>query len=73
MVQALMEGCGAPRHYHLTFEFWYATETALPRWLSELGDYAPESLGSNLMQAGPKTMPKLCESGKNHEESIEII
>ena len=60
MVQALMEGCGGTRHYHLTFEFWYGTETALPKWLSELGEVAPESLGSNLMKAGPKTMQKNC-------------
>lgn len=55
-----MEGCGGTRHYHVTFEFWYATDTALPKWLSELGEVAPESLGSNLMKAGPKTMPKNC-------------
>jgi len=39
-------GCGGTRHYHVTFEFWYATDTALPKWLSELGEVAPESLGS---------------------------
>ena len=66
----LMEGCGAPRRYHLTFEFWYGTETALPRWLSDLGDYAPESLGSNLMQAGPKTMPRVCNC-VNHMKIIK--
>eukprot|EP00435_Cladocopium_sp_Y103_P061231 s102_g22.t2 len=38
-------GPGTSRH-HVTFEFWHGADAELPTWLLELGDFAPENLGS---------------------------
>lgn len=33
----------------MTFEFWHGADAELPTWLLELGNFAPENLGSSLV------------------------